>query len=91
MPRARTSEKKIQRERNLPYMDIFEHFLFISREFYELRDSNISLAGRLSFVTLKIFAYHLITKLNLEPKMRRYARVAKGVKYYFDFFRNLFN
>ena len=52
MPRVKTSEKKIQRERNLPYMDIFEHFLFITREFYELKDSNLSLAGRLSFVTL---------------------------------------
>ena len=47
MPRVKTSEKKIQRERNLPYMDIFEHFLFITREFYELKDSNLSLAGRL--------------------------------------------
>ena len=83
MPRAKTSEKKTSRDYNFPFMDIFEHFLFVTREFYDLRNSNIPLAGRLSVITLKIFTYHVITKMKLERNIRYYARVTKGIKYYF--------
>ncbi len=90
MVRPKTQEKKMTRN-NIPFSDIFEHFLFISREFYDQRNSNIPLAGRLSIATLKIFAFHIITKMNLERNIRRYFRVARCVKYYFDFFSNLFS
>lgn len=90
MARPKTQEKKMTRN-NIPFSDIFEHFLFISREFYDQRNSNIPLAGKLSIATLKIFAFHIITKMKLERNIRRYFRVARCVKYYFDFFSNLFS
>lgn len=90
MARPKTNEKKFTGN-NIPFSDIFEHFLFFSRELYDQRNSNIPLAGRLSIATLKIFAFHIITKMKLERNIRRYFRVARCVKYYFDFFSNLFS
>lgn len=92
MTRSKTSKKNSgnDRSRQSPVNEIMQHIMYVTREFYELRNSNVSIFGMLSIISVKLFAYHFITKLNLEKDIRRYARIGRGVNYYFKYFFNLF-
>ena len=92
MTRSKTSKKNNgnDRSRHSQVTGIMQHILYVTREIYELRETNMSIYGMLSIISVKLFAYHFITKLNLEKDMRRYARIGRGVNYYFKYFFNLF-